>query len=115
MGREQRRYPRADAEWLVTIDTPEGILSARTVDVSAGGAFICCQESIREAAQVHMAFFDIPLLKRPLPVRAEVIRSNIHCADDELRSHGVGVRFTEISDEDRDLISMLVSDQLESE
>ena len=115
MSREQRRYPRADAEWLVTIDTPEGFLSARTVDISAGGAFICCQEPIRESVKVHMAFLDIPLLNRPLPVKAEVIRSNIHCADDDLRSHGVGVQFTEISNEDRELISVLVSDQLESE
>jgi c-di-GMP-binding flagellar brake protein YcgR len=115
MSREQRRYPRADADWLVMIDTPQGFLSARTIDISAGGAFICSQKSIEKFAEVHMSFFDIPLLNRPLPVKAEVIRSNIHCTYDELRPHGAGVRFTEISAEDRKLISTLVSDHLENE
>jgi c-di-GMP-binding flagellar brake protein YcgR len=85
------------------------------MDISAGGAFICCQKSMRQAAEVHMSFFDVPLLKRPLPVRARVVRSNIHCAEDALRPHGAGVRFTEISAEDQKLISTLVSDRLESE
>jgi len=115
MTREQRRYPRADADWLVTIDTPQGSLDARTMDVSAGGAFICCQKSVGQFAEIYMTFLDIPHLDRPLPVKAEVIRSNIHCADDDLRPHGAGVRFTQIAAEDRKLISTLISDHIEIE
>ena len=115
MSREQRRYPRADADWLVTIDTPQGSLDARTMDVSAGGAFICCQKSVGQFAEIYMTFLDIPHLDRPLPVKAEVIRSNIHCADDDLRPHGAGVRFTQIAAEDRKLISTLISDHIEIE
>jgi hypothetical protein len=85
------------------------------MDVSAGGAFICCQKSVRQFAEIDMAFLDIPHLDRPLPVKAEVIRSNIHCADDDLRPHGAGVRFTQIAAEDRKLISTLVSDHIEIE
>lgn len=112
MKREQRRYPRADADWSVIINAGEDFLTAKTIDISAGGAFICCQKSIGEAARVHLSFLDVPSLNRPLPVMAEVIRSNIHCIEDESRPYGMGIRFTGITNEDRKIISAVVSDHL---
>ena len=115
MKREQRRYPRADAKWPVTINAGEDFFTGETMDISAGGAFICCQRSIGEAAKVQLSFLDLPSLNRPLPVMAEVIRSDIYCAEDESRPYGIGIRFIAITKEDRELISALVSDDLESQ
>ena len=110
---ERRKYPRAIAHWPVTLETTQGIVTGITMDVSAGGAFICCRESLRVKERCFIAFHNVPLLDRSLQVDVEVIWSNIYCMDDELMSHGTGVRFSTITDEDREIITILVSDHLE--
>ena len=111
---ERRQYPRGIAHWPVTLETAQGVMTGITMDVSAGGAFICCREPIRERERFSMAFHNVPALNRSLPVEVEVIRSNVYCMDDELMSHGMGVRFSKIADEDGEIISSLVSDHLEA-
>ncbi|UCG11622.1 MAG: PilZ domain-containing protein [Deltaproteobacteria bacterium] len=110
MKEERRLYPRAVTDWPVIIDTGGGLLSGRALDISVGGAFICCQSffPFRRSGTVHMALFDVPLLEGSLPVRAQVVMTNIHYADNELRPQGMGVRFLDISEVDRELISKLV-------
>jgi hypothetical protein len=110
---ERRQYPRAIAHWPVILETTQGIVTGITMDVSAGGAFICCREPLRVRERHFMAMHNVPVLDRSLPVEVEVVRSNIRCTDDELLSHGIGVRFSEIADEDREFINILVSDHLE--
>jgi hypothetical protein len=85
-----------------------------TMDVSAGGAFICCREPIREKERFSMAFHNVPVINRSLPVEVEVIRSDVYCMDDELMSYGMGIRFSKIADDDREFITILVSDHLEA-
>jgi len=111
---ERRQYARAIAHWPVTLETTQGVVTGITMDVSAGGAFMCCRVPLRVKERFFMAFHNVPLLDRSLPVDVEVIRSNIYCMDDELMSHGIGVRFSKIADEDGELISSLVSDHLEA-
>ena len=113
MKEERRLYPRAVTDWPVIIDTGQGFLRGRTLDISAGGALVSCQSSLRRSGTLHMAMFDVPLLKGPLPVRAEVVRADIHYTDDEPKSHGMGVRFLEISEVDQELISRLVYSLIE--
>jgi c-di-GMP-binding flagellar brake protein YcgR len=108
MKREQRRYARADAKWLVIIKARDDLVTGQTINISAGGAFICCQRYIEEAAKVQLSFLDVPFLS-PLPVMAEVIRSNIHCVENSLRPYGIGIRFITITKEDQKLISAVVS------
>ena len=109
MKREQRRYPRVDTKWPVIINARDDLVTGEAMDISAGGAFICCQRYIEEAAKVQLSFLDVPFLNRPLPVMAEVIRSDIHCAENSLRPYGIGIRFITITKEDQKLISAVVS------
>jgi hypothetical protein len=111
---EKRQYPRAIAHWPVTLETTQGVVTGIAMDVSAGGAFICCRESLRVKERYFMAFHNVPLLDRSLPVDVDVVWSNIYCMDDELMSHGAGIRFSRIADEDREFITILVSDHLEA-
>jgi hypothetical protein len=108
-GNERRQFPRADVDWPVVIETAQRYVDGRTVDLSAGGAFICCREPIDQKEEFLMAIFDIPHLGRHLPISAEVVRSEIHCLDHDLLTHGIGVRFTQIADEDREFISTAVA------
>jgi hypothetical protein len=110
---ERRQYPRAIAYLPVTLETTQGVVTGIAMDLSAGGAFMCCRASLRVRERLPMTFHQIPRLDRSLPVEVEVIRSNIYCMEDELMSHGIGVRFSKVAEEDRDLISSLVSDHLE--
>ena len=75
---------------------------------------MCCRETLRVKEKSFIALHNVPLFDRPLPLEVEVIRSHIHCMDDEMISHGIGVRFSKIADEDRELISTVVSDHLEA-
>ena len=113
MREERRSHPRAVTNWPVIIDTGQSFFRGRTLDISASGALVCCQGSLTGPGVLHMAIFDVPLLKGPLPVRAEVVRANIHDTDNENKSHGMGVRFLEISEMDQELISRLVCSVIE--
>lgn len=111
---ERRQYPRAIAHWPVTLETAQGVVTGIAMDISAGGAFICCREPLGVTERSLVAFHNVPLLDHSLSVEVEVIRSNIYCMDDELLSHGIGVQFSEITDEDRRFIINLVSEHLEA-
>ncbi|MGD8372506.1 MAG: PilZ domain-containing protein [Syntrophobacterales bacterium] len=106
---ERRRFPRVSADWPVTIDSPQGFVRGRTVDISAGGAFISCKQPMKRSEKFLMAFFNVPTLDRALSVRAEVVRTDFYWADDETLSYGIGVKFIDISEEDKELVSTLVS------
>jgi len=109
---ERRRYPRLVAEWLVRIDTRHGWVHGRTVDVSAAGAFICCQQPVEESAKFNIAFVDVPSLNRPLKVKAEVVRSGLYRVDHGTPRHGFAVKFIGICKEDRAFLSALISAHL---
>ena len=109
---ERRQFPRADLDWPVVVETSQRYVDGRTVDISAGGAFICCRESIDQDEEFLMAIFDIPHLERHLPIHAEVVRSEIHCLDHGILTHGMGVQFTQIAEVDREFISTAVSGSL---
>ena len=41
---ERRRYPRAQIEWPVVINTDQGVVKGITLNVSAGGATVRFQD-----------------------------------------------------------------------
>lgn len=124
MEAERRQYPRAKVSWPVKMEIARTHMDWSTVqrkmrvkikDISAGGAFICCEELLSPGEEFSIAIGYISLMNRQLTVSAKVVRPNIHCLNDETMSHGMGVRFIKLSDEDRELIAFLISDYIESE
>jgi c-di-GMP-binding flagellar brake protein YcgR len=113
MEKDRRQHSRGIAHWPVILETAQGVVTGITMDISAGGVFICCRESLRVKERSFMALHNVPFLERSLEAEVEVIRSNIHCMDDELMSYGIGVRFSRIADEDEEFITNLVSEHLE--
>jgi c-di-GMP-binding flagellar brake protein YcgR len=83
-------------------------MSGEIKDISLGGAFICCRESLKPKEVFEMHFTD-PSLGSRIKVTAEVVWSNIYDSDDESQSRGMGVRFATISDENRKVLSTLIS------
>ena len=86
---DQRAYPRFEVTYPVAIETCEGILQAKTQNMSAGGAFICCEKSY-DPEDIIQVTIELPS-GVPLQLTARVMWSS-DC-DDTLMPSGVGVRF----------------------
>lgn len=106
--REKRSYPRAKIEWPITIKTEQGNVRGLTLNVSAGGAQIRCQNPPL-LYEVFEMTIKTPELERSLVVDAQVVWSTADLLDNELTLPIIGVSFTHISDRDRWLISTAVS------
>jgi len=108
---ERRRYPRAQIEWPVVINTDQGVVKGITLNVIAGGTTVRFQDP----PLVHEVFqttIKIPQVDRVLVVEAQVVWSTADITDNELTLPIVGISFTNISDQDRWLISTAVSKAL---
>lgn len=110
---ERRQCPRAPVKWPVIIQTAQRFIAGETKDISASGAFINCWKPL-EVNEVFEMAISVSLLDSPIRLTAEVIRSDIPDARGKPGSGGMGVRFTKISEEDRQLISAAVSGNLKS-
>jgi hypothetical protein len=43
VGEENRKHPRVDINWSVSMETSDGTIEAEVKNISLGGAFICCK------------------------------------------------------------------------
>lgn len=102
MIEEKRRYARSEVRWPVTLKTSRGSMEAETKDVSLGGVFIRSRNPLSPDEVLAMVV-KVPDLEQPLKIDGKVIWSNISGSDNEFTPHGMGVLFTEIFPEDRQL------------
>lgn len=102
LKRQQSKFPRPELNWSVSAQVGGGIIHGETKDISPQGAFICCRNPLT-LNEVFDMVVDAP--GRSLNVKAEVVWSNIHGPDDKITPRGMGVRFLEISSEDRRILA----------
>jgi c-di-GMP-binding flagellar brake protein YcgR len=105
---ERREVLRVKIKWPVTTETTEGPLNGETLNISTAGTFICFQKVPRLKETFHLTIN--PPNHQAITVTAEIIWSNFNVPESEVRNRGMGVRFLEISDEDRQFISQVVAD-----
>ena len=106
-------YAKTDVKWPVFVETDERSLDGVTLNLSTNVAFIKCANPLRLNAVVNM-FIDVPNSDRPLKASVEVVWSNIYGPDDHISPRGMGVRFLEISREDRQVIAEQILQNLQS-
>ncbi len=111
MEEERRQNPRARVSWPVTIQTEEGTIERATYNISPHGAFIRGLSPLELHEVVDMT---ISGPNHPITVKARVVWSSSQVPPKEDMPRGVGVEFINISDEDREIISSLVSADMES-
>ena len=111
MEEERRQNPRARVNWPVTIQTEEGTIERATYNISPDGAFIrgLSPLELHEVVDIMISGTD-----HPITVKARVVWSSNQVPPDEDMPRGVGVEFINISDEHREIISSLVSEEVES-
>ncbi|MGD8989499.1 MAG: PilZ domain-containing protein [Syntrophobacterales bacterium] len=106
-NKENRANPRAELKWPVFALTDKGPILGETKNVSTGGAYVCCPEPLRLNEVIDLA---INSPEKSLNVKAEVVWSNIYGPDDKINPRGMGVRFLDISNEDRKFIAQVVNE-----
>jgi len=111
MEEEGRQHQRAKVSWPVTIQTEEGTIERATYNISPDGAFISGLSPLELHEVVDMT---ISGPDHPITVKARVVWTSSQAPPDEDMPRGVGVEFINISDEDREIISSLVSADIES-
>jgi len=112
MAVENRRHPRVEISWPVTVVTDDGIVSGRTENLSLVGTLIRCTE-------ISELVYDFRLVFRPterqlLIANAERVWSNTIVSNNST-THAMGVRFTYIPEHERHEFSKVISDQTESQ
>ena len=103
VGDQKRLSFRIEVEWPVIIETAGGPVEGKTRDISAGGAHVRCGEHLHLNEQVDMTI--TPTGGEPLKVAARVIWSD--SKDESDRPRIIGVKFTQISTEDRRYIEQV--------
>ncbi len=107
---EKRRYPRAEVNWPVTMLTASGPIEGEVTNISPGGAFVTCSEQ-PGLNETFRLVIKVPFGRQYLLATGRVARSSLYAPDDRGLLRGVAVRFTEISDSDRDLLNQVVGGQ----
>jgi hypothetical protein len=98
---DRRTYPRAEIRWPVIIESGRGTIEARLRNLGVGGAYIHCEETVEVGERISITIN--PPQGSPFKIKAEVIWAG------KVLALGMGVRFLEISAEDRQFISDTVS------
>ena len=110
MGEDKRQFPRVEVTWPVTMLTAQGPIEGEVNNISLGGAFVHCQEQ-PESNETFRMIIKVPHSRQFLRASARVARSNIYNPEGSAEPRGIGVRFVEISDDDRQYIREVVAEQ----
>jgi len=101
---ESETYKRANIKWLILVKHNGKVIEGATLTVGPSGVFVSCARPLKlnETCEVRIKVKD-----RDDPIHAigEVVWSNIYGQDDYYTPRGMGIKFTQISDKDRDFIS----------
>lgn len=111
---ERRQYPRAEIKWPVNLWAAQVHIKGETRNISAGGVYLESKMLPSKDEIFNMAIK--PYHLQPLSVTAKVAWVNMYASsDNKFKPHGTGALFVKISDEDRQFLSRVISDHLESE
>jgi hypothetical protein len=112
-SRERRLHYRAGIKWPVSIKTKEGVVDGKTKNIGIDGALVyydqpfSYDQPLRE--NERFAITIRALNHWPLEIDAEVIWYDIFSTDERNVIYGMGLRFSEISDDDREIIAQAIS------
>ena len=111
LNTEKRRVPRTKIKWSVVIQTSQGTINTEAHNMSVEGAFIHSWNPL-DLDEVFKMFIKVPNLDRPLSVDAQVVWNSRREFDEIVASNGIGVKFTQITGRDRNLLNEAISTHL---
>jgi hypothetical protein len=105
---------KAELKWPVSIKANGSSSDGVTLTLSTNGAYIRCAKPLR-LNEVFDMTLHVPDSDNSIEAEVEVVFSNIYGPDDHVSPRGMGVRFLEISSEDRKIIAKAVLQHLQSD
>jgi len=109
---DRRRCSRVLLGCPVMITSTLEIMMGQIIDISLGGAFICCKKPLKVKEILELQFRISPTSPN-ITVKGEVVRSNVHCLDNEIKCNGMGVQFNEGSPGSHQVIKDVVEKGVE--
>jgi PAS domain S-box-containing protein len=107
---EKRQYPRAEVGWACTLRAAVKSIEGTVRNISVDGAFISCKYplALNETFQTLIEATS----RKSFSVMNEVVWSNFDCLRTNKNSpRGIGVRFMQIFDEDRQFLHEIIAGQ----
>jgi len=99
-----RRDGRAQSFLRVVVCSPQRELHGEVIDISLTGALLRVHDVSHLGKRVHLVI-DLPQCGSSVRAVADILRLIVYSLKDSLtQSYGLGVRFAELSDEDRTLL-----------
>jgi Tfp pilus assembly protein PilZ len=109
-GEEMRRHPRLKISWPAVIERRHASIKVRLKDISLGGAFVICRESIALNEQFRL-YLEVPD-DETFALNAEVVWSNMNVPEEKVIHRGMGVRFVQNTDAARKRLEEAISRHL---
>ena len=92
-GEELRRQPRLEISWPAVVEISHGSIKVRLKDISLGGAFVICGESIPLKEKFRL-YVEVPD-EDSFALNAEVVWSNLNVPKEKVIHRGMGIRFVQ--------------------
>jgi hypothetical protein len=101
---ESEAYKRANIKWLVLVRNNDKVIDGVTLTVGPSGVFVSCAHPLKVNDTCEVG---IKVENRSDPIHAigAVVWSNIHGQDDYHTPRGMAIKFTRLTDKDRDFIT----------
>ena len=108
---EKRRNPRVAVSWQALIEMSGQTDNVQLKDISLGGAFVVCAEplALNDKFKISIRIPNRELLL----LNAEVVWSNSNVPADRVVNRGMGIRFIENTEEDRQRLNEALAAALE--
>ncbi len=95
----RREHARAEVDWPVTIAGDQYTIQGRIKNISRNGALLYMPEELDLHEHIRLAV-EIPECDDVISAKGEVVRTFSVITSSQVSSFGMGVKFTDISDED---------------
>ena len=109
-GEELRRHPRMEVSWPAAMEIRHGSIKVRLKDISLGGAFVICKESI-PLNEPFRLYLEVPD-EDTFALNAEVVWSNMNVPKEKVIHRGMGIKFVQNTDAARRRLEKAISSHL---
>jgi Tfp pilus assembly protein PilZ len=92
-GEEMRRHPRMTVSWPAAMEIGHASIRGRLKDISLGGAFVICRESIPLNEKFRL-YIEVPD-DETFALNAEVVWSNMNMPEKKVIHRGMGIKFVQ--------------------
>lgn len=106
-GRERRRWPRAKADWPISLDLPEGRYEARVRDISEAGVCFFLDRSIKLMTRLSVEL-DLPMDAEHTLIRATGIVVRSENISDHLDHYEIAVFMPQLTEREKLAIASFV-------